>query len=378
MPPVQNARRRVNGGRAVTAVQVRRNLSPEIQDYGKRVVAHIKKMRGYEARAHEKAGVELIKAENHRIAVAQLIAEAKKKCDIGGFEAFQKKYCSDLGRSRIYEVIQIGSGEKTLEQSRAETRKRVAKHRSKESVTVTNSSAVETLPNAPEVPAAPVEKEPVEVAPPAPIEMVIDAEPEVAPVSAVTIPTPETESEEVDFLLAGTPEHIGTFLEKLGVERFFAALQFAPAIKASIEQRHDVERDDIQTLIGECRAHLHNPKPANIELAFKKLAQIKGICTKQNGTKAPPADGTETPPEDKMLVLARDAIHAMDSAPNGKAADSSATEEKPDPATVAPATGSQDSSLAGGNGEAPAAGRPDYSIPEDGSVPYFLDRRGAA
>jgi hypothetical protein len=92
-------------------------------------------MRGYEAKAHEKAGVELRKADNHWNTISQLLAEVKEKCDGGGFMAFQSKYCPDLGRSRIYELLAIGSGKKTLEESRAEKRKRVTKSRGNVSVT---------------------------------------------------------------------------------------------------------------------------------------------------------------------------------------------------------------------------------------------------
>jgi len=83
------------------------------------------------ARALEKAGVELRKANDNWITVSQLLAEAKAKCDGGGFKAFKAKYCSDLSRSRIYELLAIGSGKKTLEQSRAKKRESVAKSRAR-------------------------------------------------------------------------------------------------------------------------------------------------------------------------------------------------------------------------------------------------------
>jgi hypothetical protein len=116
----------------------------ELELLGKQIAAHLQKMRGYEAKAQEKAGIELRKADDHRNSVSQLLAEAKAKCDGGGFKAFQEKYCPDLGRSRIYELLSIGSGKKTLEESRAEKRKRVAKSRSK--VSATSSSVADKPP----------------------------------------------------------------------------------------------------------------------------------------------------------------------------------------------------------------------------------------
>jgi hypothetical protein len=110
----------------ITAVQI---AEGELEPLGKRITAHLERMRGYEALAQQKAGIELKKAENNWITVTQLLAEAKGKCDKGGFKAFQKKYCPDLGRSRIYELLALGSGKKTIEASRAATRERVKKHR---------------------------------------------------------------------------------------------------------------------------------------------------------------------------------------------------------------------------------------------------------
>jgi hypothetical protein len=94
-------------------------------------------MRGYEGKAREKAGVELRKADDNWTTVTQLLAEAKAKCSTGGFKAFKEKFCPDLSRSRIYELLQIGDGTKNLEESRAETRKRVGRHR-RGKVSVTN------------------------------------------------------------------------------------------------------------------------------------------------------------------------------------------------------------------------------------------------
>ena len=111
----------------VTAKQIENDCPTEVEDLGHRIAAHIQAARGYEAKAHEKAGVELRKADNNWTTVTQLLTEAKAKCDTGGFEAFKEKYCPDLSCSRIYELLQIGSGKKTLEESRAAKRASVAK-----------------------------------------------------------------------------------------------------------------------------------------------------------------------------------------------------------------------------------------------------------
>jgi hypothetical protein len=119
----------------ITAAQIKKGCPTEVAALGCRIAAHLEKMRNYEAKAHAKAGIELRKAEDNWITVTQLLAEAKAKCDVGGFEAFKEKYCPDLSRSRIYELLQIGRGKKTLEEVRAEKRERVSKSRSKESAT---------------------------------------------------------------------------------------------------------------------------------------------------------------------------------------------------------------------------------------------------
>jgi hypothetical protein len=124
-----------NNPQLVTAAQIKKSCPVEVEALGNRIATHLQKARAYEAKAHEKIGVELRKADDHWTTVTQLLAEAKAKCDGGGFKAFKEKFCPDLSRSRIYELLQIGSGTKTVEESRAANRKRVAKHRGKVSVT---------------------------------------------------------------------------------------------------------------------------------------------------------------------------------------------------------------------------------------------------
>ena len=115
-----------------TAAQIE---AGELEALGKRIAAHLSKMRGYEAKAQEKAGVELKKADDHWNTLTQFLADVKAKCDGGGFKVFQSKYCPDLSRSRIYELLAIGTGKKTLEETRAAKRARVAKRRRRVSAT---------------------------------------------------------------------------------------------------------------------------------------------------------------------------------------------------------------------------------------------------
>ena len=112
----------------VTAAQI---AEGELGDLGKRIAARLEKVRGYEAKARDKAGVELRKADDHWNTLTRELAEAKAKCDGGGFKAFKKKYCPNLSRARIYKLIAIGAGKKTLAESRAEVRKSVAQSRRK-------------------------------------------------------------------------------------------------------------------------------------------------------------------------------------------------------------------------------------------------------
>jgi hypothetical protein len=100
----------------VTATQIEKGCptATDVLAIGHQIRARLKTM-GYETKAREKAGVELRKANDNWITVTQLLAEAKAKCNAGGFKAFKEKFCPDLGRSRIYELLAIGAGKKTSE-----------------------------------------------------------------------------------------------------------------------------------------------------------------------------------------------------------------------------------------------------------------------
>jgi hypothetical protein len=123
-----------------------------LANLGKEIAARLQKVQAYEVAAREKAGVELQKAQDHRDAIAKLLYEARAKCRGSGFKVFKEKYCPDLGRSRIYELLAIGSGKKSLEESRADKRASVAKSRRKASAT---SPPVADTPEAPPVAVTP-------------------------------------------------------------------------------------------------------------------------------------------------------------------------------------------------------------------------------
>ncbi len=108
------------GPHKVTAAQVGSNCPSTLQDLGKRIAAHLDKAHKCEE-----------KAEQHYATVGQLLTQAQDVCDDGGFTAFRERFCPDLAKSRAYELLAIATNKKTLEEIRADTRQRVAKHRAK-------------------------------------------------------------------------------------------------------------------------------------------------------------------------------------------------------------------------------------------------------
>ena len=113
----------------------------ELEAIGKQIATRVKIMRDYDAAAEEKAGHELRKAQDERDTIHNvLLVQARAKCKEAGesFEKFRKQYCPDLSRSRLYTVLAIADGRKTVEQDRAEKRESVAKSRAK----VSSTSAV--------------------------------------------------------------------------------------------------------------------------------------------------------------------------------------------------------------------------------------------
>ena len=128
----------------------RATAKAELEEIGKQIAARVKIMRDYDAAAEEKAGHELRKAQDERDTIHNvLLVQARAKCKEAGesFEKFRKQYCPDLSRSRLYAVLAIADGRKTVERDRAEKRASVAKSRAK----VSSTSAVGDTPRVPRV-----------------------------------------------------------------------------------------------------------------------------------------------------------------------------------------------------------------------------------
>jgi hypothetical protein len=128
----------------------RATAKAELEEIGKQIAARVKIMQEYDAAAEEKAGHELRKAQDERDTIHNvLLVQARAKCKEAGesFEKFRRQYCPDLSRSRLYAVLAIADGRKTVEQDRAKKRESVAKSRAKASST----SAVGDTPRVPRV-----------------------------------------------------------------------------------------------------------------------------------------------------------------------------------------------------------------------------------
>ena len=93
-----------------------------LEQEGKFIAAQIKAMRGYEAAAEEKAGVEMKKALDHRTTVEERLAGVYAKCKADGIKAFRAMYAPDFGRTKLYQILAIGSGKTTREEIRTKER----------------------------------------------------------------------------------------------------------------------------------------------------------------------------------------------------------------------------------------------------------------
>ena len=117
-----------------TAAQVKENYPKQLRDLGEQAAAHLS-----EACTHKE------KYEQHLEDAKQILDQVRDLCDDSGFAAFydlfHETFCPNVGRSRTYELLAITTGKKTIENTRADTRERVRRHRAKqkESVTVTDS-----------------------------------------------------------------------------------------------------------------------------------------------------------------------------------------------------------------------------------------------
>ena len=103
----------------LTAKQIKsaRNLPPRLIAIGREIEARAAKADGYHSRAVD-----------HVDSIKALLVEAKSFCDKGGLNAFRKRYCPSLGRSRAYELLAIASGKKSARQMKLQGAVRQARH----------------------------------------------------------------------------------------------------------------------------------------------------------------------------------------------------------------------------------------------------------
>jgi len=104
----------------ITAAQIETDCPAQLQELGKRIAAYYAKLLKCED-----------KAEQYKISIDQLLAQAKKVCDEGGFTVFRERFCPNLGRTRAYQLLQIASGKKSVEDARAENAERNRQYRAK-------------------------------------------------------------------------------------------------------------------------------------------------------------------------------------------------------------------------------------------------------
>jgi hypothetical protein len=102
-----------------------------------------------------KADKQTKQAQNHMIAVQQLLAEAKGLCDGGGFKKFRELFCPQLGKSQAYALLAISAGKKTLAEHRANERDRKQRTREKQKAAANSGTVPENSYSAPESQEAP-------------------------------------------------------------------------------------------------------------------------------------------------------------------------------------------------------------------------------
>ena len=95
----------------MTAEEVENNCPAKLQDLGNRIAVFLDKAR----KCAEKV-------DQYYTTIGQHLAEAQRICDDVGFTAFREKFFPDLGKSRVYELLQIATNKKSIEQVKACTR----------------------------------------------------------------------------------------------------------------------------------------------------------------------------------------------------------------------------------------------------------------
>jgi hypothetical protein len=102
----------------LTAAEAKKNCPAPIEDWAKRIAVLNDKLAHCEDKANQ-----------YKIAISQLLAKVKDACDTDGFAVVRERFFPKLGRSRVYELLQIASGKKTPEEIKSAKRESVRKHR---------------------------------------------------------------------------------------------------------------------------------------------------------------------------------------------------------------------------------------------------------
>jgi hypothetical protein len=103
-------------------------------------------------------------ANDHLIAIEQLLAEAKTLCDGGGFKKFRDLFCPQLGKSQAYALLAIAAGKTTLIAHRTEERERKRRTRAKQKAASAANSGTVPETSEPEPQGAPIGEDMVETA----------------------------------------------------------------------------------------------------------------------------------------------------------------------------------------------------------------------
>jgi len=113
-----------------TATDVQQACPEVLEDLSKRINGHLDTAAKYDTSVKHSRE----KAKQNRISAGIYLAQAYAACDEDGFAAFHKKLLPNLGRTRIFELIAIGAGRKSVEGIQKANRDRKAKQRAKERV----------------------------------------------------------------------------------------------------------------------------------------------------------------------------------------------------------------------------------------------------
>ena len=115
----------------LTAAQILKDCPARLQQIGREITERLKK-----------ADKQTQLADDHVIAVNQLLAEAKELCDGGGFNKFRELFCPQLKKSQAYALLAIARGKKTFAEHRAEERERRQRTRANQKTAAANSGKV--------------------------------------------------------------------------------------------------------------------------------------------------------------------------------------------------------------------------------------------